>query len=243
MERLAGKHALITGGAQGIGEAIARRFVAAGARVVISDIQTEKGTAVANSLGGAARFARLDVTSEESWRALAAELEANPVNILVNNAGGLLSTRTLDEIDLEEWNRTIAFNLTSVFLAMHFCLPLMLKGGGGSIINIGSCSGVRGQADAPAYQAAKGGLRLLTSNAALTYAGRGIRINIINPGIIATPLVANDAGERTQAFIRRTPLSRMGEPDDIAAAAVFLASDESGFVTGAEFNIDGGYTL
>lgn len=243
MGRLDGKHAIVTGGSLGIGEAIARMFVAEGARVLVAARNVERGKAVVRSLGPAAHWERLDVTDAIGWRTLAERLDSDPIDVLVNNAGELLYPKELHEVEPDEWSREIDTNLTSAFLGMRYFIPMMLAYRGGSIINIGSISGLRGQNDAPAYQAAKGGLRLLTINAAYTYASRGIRVNTINPGGVATPKVAGEPWERTLSFIERTPMKRLAQPVEVAFVAVFLASDEASFVTGSDYDVDGGYMI
>ncbi len=241
MNRLVGKHALITGGAKGIGEAIVRRFVAEGARVIVADRLEDRGRSLVAELGEAATFRGLDVIDEAGWRLLATNLLQDPINVLVNNAGGLLAPKALHLVDPVEWQDEIQLNVTSVFLAMRFMIPVMLKSGGGSIVNISSISGVVGQNDAPGYQAAKAGVRLLTKNAAITYATDGIRVNTICPGSISTERSLGRPPERIKAFTDATPMKRMGLPLEVAHVALFLASDESSFVTGTDIAVDGGY--
>jgi 3alpha(or 20beta)-hydroxysteroid dehydrogenase len=240
-ERLAGKSAIVSGAARGIGRAILESFAAAGASVVALDVLEEEGNAACRAIGSAATFRRLDVTSEDDWNTLTATLERHPPDVLVNNAGGLLSAAALHEHTLADWRRTLDLNLTSAFIGMRAVIPLMLARGSGSIVNIASISGVVGQTDAPAYQAAKAGLVLLTRNAALAYAKRGIRVNSLSPSLVATR--GDDLeDERSASFLARVPLGRAATPGEIAAAAVFLASDESSYVTGANLPVDGGYT-
>lgn len=243
--RLDGKHALVTGGTRGIGEAIVRLFVAEGARVAFTGLDTpldvELGEALAEELGAA--FHLLEVADEAGWQRLADEYEDDPFDVLVNNAGGLNYAKPLLELKTSEWQRDLEVNLSGPFLGMRTFLPAMLARGEGSIINIGSISGVRAQPDGAAYQVAKAGLRWLTKNAAMTYADRGVRINTINPGVIDTSLHASQPPARQQWFTNRIPMQRNGKPHEIANAAVFLASDESSYVTGADLDVDGGYNL
>jgi NAD(P)-dependent dehydrogenase (short-subunit alcohol dehydrogenase family) len=240
--RLDGKHAVVTGAARGIGAAIAAAFAEEGARLVLVDVLEEQGRRTAEALGPVARFRRLDVTRADEWDALARELDGDPPAVLVNNAGGLRHPRRLHELAVEDWDDELARNLTSVFLGMRALIPLMLAAGSGTIVNMASISGAVGQDDAAAYQAAKAGIRLLSRHAAVAYASEGIRVNTICPGAIETEAVALEPPERIAPFLARTPLGRQGIPDDVAAAAVYLASDESAFVTGAELFVDGGYT-
>jgi NAD(P)-dependent dehydrogenase (short-subunit alcohol dehydrogenase family) len=239
-ERLAGKRAIVSGAARGIGRAILESFAAAGASVVALDVLEEEGSAACRAVGPAATFCRLDVTNEDDWKTLTARLEKDPPDVLVNNAGGLLSAATLHEHTLADWRGTLDLNLTSAFLGMRAVIPLMLARGSGSIVNVASISGVVGQDDAPAYQAAKAGLVLLTQNAAVTYAKQGIRVNSLSPSVVATR-AADLEDERSASFVARVPLGRPATPAEIAAAAVFLASDESSYVTGANLPVDGGY--
>jgi len=238
--RLAGKSAIVSGCAQGIGRAILESFIAAGATVIGIDI-ADQGQAICDAQRPAASFRRMDVTSDEHWADLVRSLVDEPPAVLVNNAGGLLSSATLHEHTPDVWRETLELNLTSVFLAMRSLIPLMLHRGSGSIINVGSVSGRVGQPDAAAYQAAKAGVAMLTRNAAVTYSGYGIRVNTLTPSVVATPSLSSESEERTAAFIARVPLRRPATPVEVSAAAIFLASDESSYVTGADLAVDGGY--
>jgi 3alpha(or 20beta)-hydroxysteroid dehydrogenase len=238
--RLEGKHAIVTGGARGIGRAIVRAFVEQGAEVTFCDLAEVEGMELQRQLGATAKFVVLDVRDPVHWGDFAEDLDGMPVDVLVNNAGGRLSSRELHEVELEEWDQEIRLNLTSVFLAMRAVIPMMLSQGRGSIINISSISGIVGQLDAPGYQAAKAGVRLLSRNAAVTYAKRGIRVNTIVPGGIETKVGPRQT--REEYFLNATPMGCYGTPGDIASAAVFLAADESAFVTGSDIVVDGGFT-
>ncbi len=240
--RVEDRRALVTGGARGIGEAIVRRFVDEGAEVVIADIRDEQGEALAGELGTRASYRHLDVTDDDAWRQVGQEAATRPLDVLVNNAGAVISFDPLHEVEPDLFRRIVELNLTSVFLAMRFVIPVMAAAGCGSVINLSSISGVVGHDVAPGYQAAKGGVRVLTKNGAITYANSGVRVNSIHPGIIATPMVAEQPQWATEAFIADTPVGRAGTADDVAHAAVYLASDESAFVTGAEMYVDGGFT-
>jgi 3alpha(or 20beta)-hydroxysteroid dehydrogenase len=239
--RLQGKLAIVTGGTMGIGEAIVRAFVGEGARVVACARRPEMGEAMARELGDAVQLRALDVVDEATWEALAGEYA--DAGILVNNAGGVRYPKPFDAMTSAEWRDEIEVNLTGPFLGMRAFIPRMLARGGGVVVNIGSNSGLRAQPDAPAYQAAKAGLRWLTKNVAMTYALRGIRANVLNPGAIWAGLTITLPAERTEWFTRRIPSGRLGTPDEVAAAAVFLASDESAYVTGIDLTVDGGLTL
>ena len=260
--RVAGKIALVTGGASGIGRACSETLAAEGATVVLTDIQETAGKAVADGIvarGGAALFLRQDVTSEEGWIALAADLRARygRLDILVNNAGigvgGLVT-----EMSLETWRRQQAINVEGVFLGVKHCLPLMREGGGkGSIINMSSVAGLKGAAGMSGYCATKGAVRLFTKSVALecAAAGDGIRCNSVHPGIIDTPIwdsigetipvPGQAAGANRPDLDALTalgaPLRRPGVPSEIADGVLYLASDQSSYVTGTELVIDGGW--
>ncbi len=239
--RLDGAHAMVTGGARGIGEAIVRRFVEEGAHVVVADIRDDQGEALVAELGDQAAYRHLDVTDDDAWRQIGLESTATRLDVLVNNAGAVMSFDPLHEVDPDLFRRIVELNLTSIFLAMRFVIPAMVTAGRGSVINLSSISGVVGHDVAPGYQAAKGGVRVLTKNGAITYATSGVRVNSIHPGIIATPMVAEQPQWATDAFVANTPMGRPGTAEDVAQAAVYLASDESSFVTGAELYVDGGF--
>jgi NAD(P)-dependent dehydrogenase (short-subunit alcohol dehydrogenase family) len=247
--RLENKVALISGGARGQGAAEARLFAREGAKVVIGDILEEEGRQVEaeiNELGGECLFVRLDVTSENGWQGAVAAAAARfgKLDILVNNAG-IFKLGAVEDTSVELWDEIMDINSKGVFLGAKAAIPEMRKAGGGSIINISSVAGLIGTAYSAAYGASKGAVRLLTKSTAIQYAREGIRANSIHPGVIDTPmtapnLLADEAGrERSTA---RHPLGRLGEAEDVAYGALFLASDESSFMTGSELVIDGGLT-
>lgn len=245
--RLNGKVALISGAARGQGEAEARLFVQEGAKVVLGDVLVEAGEQVAadiNAQGGQATFVRLDVTQETDWQQAVdtAVRTYGKLDILVNNAG-IFRTEGVEATTLELWNQVIAVNQTGVFLGMKWAIPALRQAGGGSIINISSGAGIIGSGFAAAYHGTKGAVRILTKTAALEYAREGIRINSVHPGVVDTEMIRGTLNqEGMQGAVRATPLGRMGTAQDIAYAVLYLASDESSFVTGAELVIDGGYT-
>ena len=252
--RLRDKIALITGGASGIGAASARRFVEEGARVVICDLQAEKGEALAAELGDAARFVRLDVTSQESWSlAMPAALGGFGSLTTVVNCAGVSIPANIEDETLEGFHRTMAINVDGVFLGCKHGVAALKGGRGGSIVNLGSTLGVRAGAIFPAYSASKGAVRLLTRSVALHCAEQGydIRVNAVLPGAIHTEMVEGyvaagvAAGGTREAvvegFASVHPMKRLGRPNEPAEAIVFLASDESSFTTGADLPVDGGF--
>jgi len=247
--RLQGKVAIISGGAKGMGAAEARLFAKEGAKVVIGDVLEELGKQVeaeVTETGGEATFVHLDVTSEADWEnaVQTAVSSYGKLDVLVNNAGiAIWSSR--DDATVEEWDRVMDVNAKGVFLGTKAAIPEMRKAGGGSIINISSISGMVGQDNIhPGYNASKGAVRILTKATAIQYASEGIRCNSVHPGPIATPMT--EAGrsdpERYQRSLERTPLGRYGEPEDVANGVLFLASDESSYMTGSELVIYGGVT-
>ena len=245
--RLAGKRTFVTGGASGLGAAIARRYVAEGAEVVIADIDAATGTALATEIGAAARFVALDVADEVQWKSAFAS--CGPLDVLVNNAG-ITTLGSIEEVTLEQFMHEFRIDVVGVFLGCKHVIPLM-RPHGGSIINMSSMAGVRAQGNLLAYNAAKAAVTHMTKSCALHFAQQnyGIRCNSIHPGAIHTPildkvLTQNDNPKALFAsWVATHPLGRLGKPEEIAAIAVYLASDESAFATGAEFRIDGGSTL
>ena len=246
--RLNKKVAFISGGARGMGAAEARLFAQEGAKVVIGDVLDDEGRqteAAINDFGGECLFVHLDVSSEESWTAAVAETinRFGKLNILVNNAG-VVSRTPLEELDVEEWDRVININSKGVFLGTKAAIPEMRRVGGGSIVNISSISGIAGQSYVSAvYNASKGAVRIFTKSTAIQYASEGIRANSIHPGPIDTPMTAFRQGDpkAVAESIARIPLGRNGVPEDVAYGVLYLASDESSFVTGSELVIDGGF--
>jgi NAD(P)-dependent dehydrogenase (short-subunit alcohol dehydrogenase family) len=244
--RLQGKVALISGGARGMGAAEARLFAREGARVVIGDVLEPEGKAVADEIGGSAVFTRLDVTREDDWtRAVALAVERfGRLDVLVNNAGVGAAGR-IEDTTPEAWDRVMEINAKGVFLGTRAAIPAMRRGGGGSIVNISSQLGLVGMDDSsPQYTASKGAVRLLTKTTALQYAREGIRANSVHPGPIVTPMTERRRADPAtyQRMLSRIPLGRYGEPEEVAYAVLYLASDESAFVTGSELVIDGGWT-
>jgi 3alpha(or 20beta)-hydroxysteroid dehydrogenase len=240
MARLADRIALITGGARGIGRATAELFAAEGARVIATDV----GAPSPRFADPQITFTRLDVASESDWKTVVAGIIAShgSIDILVNNAGIGGSQAVIDRESLVDWNRVVAVNQTGVFLGMREIIPHMRAHRRGSIVNFSSIWGISAVAGAAAYHATKGAVRNLTKNAAVTYAGDGIRVNSIHPGIVATPMVLDEQPKSvSDAVIAATPLKRMAQPKELAYGCLFLASDESSFVTGTELVIDGGY--
>ena len=246
--RLENKVAFISGGARGMGAAEAKLFAQEGAKVVIGDVLDDDGRqveAAINDLGGECLYIHLDVTSEADWKSGVAETVSRfgKLNIMVNNAG-VVSRGPVEEIEVSEWDRVMDINSKGVFLGTKAAIPEMRKTGGGSIVNISSISGVAGQSYiSAAYNASKGAVRIFTKSAAIQYASEGIRVNSVHPGPIATPMTAFRQGDpqAVAESIARIPLGRNGVPEDIAYGVLYLASDESSFVTGSELVIDGGY--
>lgn len=247
MGRVQGKVALLTGAARGLGAAEARLLAQEGAKVCLADVLVTEGKALAESLqreGCDAFFEKLDVTDPDEWqRVVQAVMDRyGQIDILVNNAG-ILFTEGIEDTTLEIWNRVIAVNQTGPLLGMKTVLPYMKQQGSGSIINISSIYGLIGSGGSAAYQATKGAVRLLTKTAAVEYAPYSIRINSVHPGVIDTPMIAAQKESGTVEQINAlTALPRLGKPEDIAFGVLYLAADESSFVTGSELVIDGGYT-
>lgn len=250
MDRLKGKVAIITGAALGIGAACARRMSGEGAAVAILDLHDAEGQALAAELGAKARYWRCDVAKEGDMKRVFAEAEAHfgRIDIVVNNAGVAGANKPTHELTEAEWDFVQAINVKGVFFGTKYAIPAMKRAGGGSIINLSSIYGLVGAADAPPYHASKGAVRLMSKNDALLYAPDKIRVNSVHPGFIWTPMVQNflnesGAPEQAKSAVAALhPLGHLGDADDIAWGCVYLASDESKFVTGSELVIDGGYT-
>ena len=265
MTRLDGKIAFISGAARGIGAATARMMVEAGAKVTIGDVLDERGRETARSIAGAgdaAMYSHLDVTREEDWTVAIAATVARfgGLDILVNNAGLFLG-KGIEEASLDEWHRLCAVNLTGVFLGTKHALPALRERSpqsphGSAIVNLASVAGLVGSQLDPLYSMTKGGVTLFTKSTALEFARKGyrVRVNSIHPGLIQTDmgeqtfvsrarnLGSNDVDAVRQQAMSRHPIGRLGVPDDIAKGIVFLASDDSGFRTGAGLVVDGGST-
>ncbi|MCH8813578.1 MAG: SDR family oxidoreductase [Chloroflexi bacterium] len=248
MGKLDGKVALVTGAAIGLGEATARLFAAEGAKVVVSDWDVERGPTVADDIssgGGTATFVKADVSKTEDVRAMVqATVDTyGGLHVLFNNAGIVGDTASTTECTEENWDAVVDINLKGTFLGMKYGIPAMLKSGGGSIINNASTSGLVGFPELPAYSAAKGGIVILTKTAALEFAKQGIRVNVICAGTIMTPMVQQfmDSKEGMQQFLEsKVPMGRFGTAEEFAQFALFLASDDSAWCTGAEHIMDGG---
>ncbi|WP_028080185.1 SDR family NAD(P)-dependent oxidoreductase [Solimonas soli] len=243
MSRLKNKVAIVTGGARGMGAATARLFVAEGARVLISDVLEDDGAKLAAELGDAARFVRHDVSDENAWHAtLAQAVDAfGGVDVLVNNAG-VLMFKTLAETSKAEFERVIDINLVGCFLGVKIVGQHMLGRRHGSIVNVSSVDGMKGANGLGAYAASKWGIRGLTRVAAMEYGHKGVRVNSIHPGGIDTAM-GNPYAEARAELNKRyamVPLQRVGEPEEVARTSLFLASDESSYLCGAEIAIDGG---
>jgi len=255
MDRLRDKVCIVTGAALGIGRACALRLAQEGARVALFDVLDAEGAALEAELraaGHAARYWHVDVSREdEVARAVdEAAAEFGGLHVLVNNAGISGSTRPTHEVTEAEWDRVQAVNVKGVLFCAKHAIPHLRRAGGGSIVNLSSIYGLVGAADVPAYHAAKGAVRLMSKTDAMLYAPDRIRVNSVHPGYVWTPMVehhlrasgATDLAAARDEVGRLHPLGHMGEPDDIAWGVVYLASDESKFVTGSELVIDGGYT-
>ncbi|MBV1901137.1 MAG: SDR family oxidoreductase [Kordiimonadaceae bacterium] len=248
--RLSDKVAIITGAASGIGRGVAERFASEGAVVIVTDITKDAGAetvAQIQAMGGKAHFMYLDVSSAEQWEKVVAEVleEHGHIDVLHNNAAHIIHGKTVIQTSEEDWDAEHNVTLKGTFLGCKAVLPCMIEKGAGSIINTSSTAGISGIPNFAAYSAAKGGVIQLTKSIAVDFGRQGIRANAICPGIIETPAIAtllkND--EWRNASTSRLLLNYIGKPDDIASAALYLASDESSFVTGSVTVVDGGRTI
>ncbi|MDP3494891.1 MAG: glucose 1-dehydrogenase [Hyphomonadaceae bacterium] len=244
MNALNGKIAIVTGGAGGIGGGQVERFVAEGAKVVIADVAEDLGTALAAKLGENAVFRHLDVRDEASWNDVVADTVSRwgGVDVLVNTAG-IAGYRLIADLTVERYMNMIQINQIGVFLGIRSVIATMTERGGGSIINVSSYAGVRAGAGVAAYSSTKFAVRALTQSAAIELAPFGIRVNALLPGVIDTPPVQGWAQDRRAASIASIPLGKFGSMDQAARMAVFLASDESSYSTGADFYVDGGVAI
>jgi NAD(P)-dependent dehydrogenase (short-subunit alcohol dehydrogenase family) len=235
--RLEGKIALVTGGARGIGRAICQTFAREGATVIAGD-QIECPA----DWDGAITFRKLDVTQESDWNDGIAAIKAahGRLDILVNNAGVVITYDRMHQVSIADYETVVAVIQTGTFLGVRSAVPLMIEGGGGAIVNISSTLGMVAADGAAPYHIAKAALRGITKNAAVSYARKGIRVNSVHPGIVATPMT-DDQGDVNDWTLSMTPMRRFAQPQEIAAACLFLASDEASYITGAELPVDGGY--
>lgn len=253
MNRVKDKVATVTGGALGIGRATCILLAKEGAKVAVTDILDEEGKALMeeiNNDGGEAQYWHLDVSQESAVKQVFTEVAQRwgKIDILVNNAGIAGVNKPTHEITESEWNALMAINVNGVFFCTKHTIPIMMNAGGGSIINVSSIYGIISAPDLPPYHASKGAVRLMTKTDALLYAKYQIRVNSVHPGFIWTPLVEallqkqGDVEVGKQKLDSLHPIGHIGNPDDIAYGILYLAADESKFVTGAELVIDGGYT-
>jgi len=253
MGRVDHKVALVTGGAAGIGRSAVLLLAREGARVAVTDVQDDEGRRLVKTIeaaGGQARYWHLDVSKEDQVRSVFAEVADafGPITVLVNNAGISGVNKPTHEITEAEWDALMAVNVKGVFFCTKHAVPQMRRAGSGSIINLSSIYGLVGAPDSPPYHASKGAVRLMTKTDALLYATERIRVNSVHPGFIWTPMVENflraggdpEGGRRALEALH--PVGHVGEPDDVDFAILYLASDESAFVTGSELVVDGGYT-
>jgi 3alpha(or 20beta)-hydroxysteroid dehydrogenase len=239
MGRLEGKIAIVTGGARGMGASHARAMVAEGARVVVGDVLDDDGAALVKELGDAAAFVHLDVTDEESWAgALATTTDAFGVpSLLVNNAG-IVKVGLIADMTKADFEHVLAVNLVGVWLGMRAVAPTMMQARAGSIVNVSSTAGLVGYPGVSGYVASKWGVRGITKSAALEFGQWGVRVNSIHPGAIDTPMVAT--AHVDDSMWASQPIPRIGQPAEVSALVVFLASDEASYCTGGEFVVDGG---
>ena len=244
MSRLEGKVAIVTGAARGMGEATARLFVQEGAKVVLTDVLDEQGQAVAEDLGQDAQFMNLDVASDDGWAQVIGEVDDQhgQIDVLINNAG-LVHFTAIEDFDPKDAEKILGVNTIGPMLGVKHVVPIMKRTGKGSIVNVSSVDGLRGCNGLTLYTASKWALRGLTKSLAYELGTSGIRVNSIHPGGVNTPMgnAKNLPPDQLAQAFARVPLQRIGEPEEIAAASLFLASDEATYITGAELAIDGGW--
>jgi NAD(P)-dependent dehydrogenase (short-subunit alcohol dehydrogenase family) len=242
--RLAGKVAIITGAASGMGAATARMFAREGAKVVVADVMEYEGKQMADSIGAAAHFEKLDVTNEENWQAVVAATvkRFGKLDVLVNNAG-ISGSAEQDLYSTPAWHRIMEINATGVFLGIKHAIPAMIANGGGSIVNLSSIAGIIGSEGIHmAYNASKAAVRLMTKSVAVQHAQQRIRANSVHPGIMPPMRTSGRTADPATRAKRMQviPMRRAGEVDEVAYAILFLASDESSYITGSEIHVDGG---
>ncbi|QNG21008.1 glucose 1-dehydrogenase [Rhodococcus triatomae] len=240
---LQGRVVVVTGGARGLGAEISRRIVASGGRVVVADVLDEEGNATAADLGSSALFAHLDVTDADAWHRVVdlAVAEFGKVDGLVNNAG-ISTGQFIEKESVEHFRTVLDINLTGVFIGMQTVIAPMRAAGGGSIVNISSAAGLMGLALTAGYGASKWGVRGLTKIGAVELGTDRIRVNSVHPGMTYTPMTAETGIQVGEGNYPNTPMGRVGEPEEIAGAVVYLLSDDASYVTGAEIAVDGGWT-
>ena len=239
-KRFTSKTVLISGAASGQGACEARMLTAQGAQVIIGDIDEQRGRELAREIGDSARFVRLDVTSESDWQdAIEVAERIGPLSALVNNAGIFVSSALLDT-DTELFERHYRVNQLGCFLGMKSVVPALERSNGGAIVNVASIAALRATPGAIAYSASKWAVRGMSLAAAHELAGRQIRVNCVFPGPIATPMIAFRTPEENRRRAQRVPLGRIGTPEEVARLVLFLISDESSYMTGAEISVDGG---
>ena len=246
MSRLSGKVAVITGASQGMGASHARCFVAQGAKVILGDVNEEDGAKLASELGQNALFVKQDVARKADWETIVklGQERFGHINVLVNNAGIIGALASTVDLTEQEYQRICSVNQTAVFLGMQAVIPGMLQTGGGSIVNISSVAGMVAIYGSPnvAYVASKFAVRGMTKQVAVEYGDRNIRVNSVHPGYIKTPMMAAATDENGGEAVKQIPLKRMAESSEVSNLVIFLASDESSFITGTEHVIDGGMT-
>lgn len=240
MGRLSGKIVLVTGAARGMGRAAAELFAHEGAKVIATDVNDPQPAYADDAIN----FSKMNVASENDWKTIVASIVSRygRLDVLVNNAGIGGSFEPIENETVDGWNRVVAVNQTGIFLGMREVIPVMRGQKSGSIINLASIWGLVAVPNIAAYHATKGAVRSLTKNAAVNYAADGIRVNSLHPGIVATPTIQALPEADNNAVVARTPLGRMAQPIELAYGMLFLASDESSFMTGSELVIDGGFT-